>query len=199
MRRVPRECVREYYVERETRSKSVRPRPTDHNIMVVDAYRCWHQVELARDLFMRLVVVAAPGSRPLLPVREPRLLQHVAGRAVEVASTYRGPWKMRYILELRAGLAGGDRFPDLLILREKVDGEPAEGSLYLQDGNHRAIAYAMALIADGCEYVPVRAYLGSDLDAASAFGQRHRPAADCGDWRRELSAQSREGSHEPCR
>ena len=198
MKQVSAQSVQAYYQERERRNRGVTPKADDHNLEVICAYRLWHQVELPRDLFMRLVIVDARGSRPLLPPDKPRLLKHVAERTLEVASSYDGPWNMHYILELSRTFSTGLPCPDSLILREKVDGEPAEGSLYLQDGNHRAIAYAMALIADGCEYVPVRAYLGSDLDAASAFGQRHRPAADCGDWRRELRAQIREGSHEPC-
>lgn len=183
MKKISKEIVKEYYVAREKRNKGRAPDSGDHNLEVIEAYREWYEVALPRDLFMRLVIVDTCGSRPLLPKDKPRLLEHVSRKALCVLPEYQGPWCARYILGLRDKFTAGEPFPDLLILREKVTEEPEEGSLYLQDGNHRAIAYAMALVENNCDYRQVRAYVGSDLDCASAFGQKHRPAEHC--WSRK--------------
>jgi hypothetical protein len=67
--------------------------------------------------------------------------------------------------------------------------EPLQGSPTMKDGNHTAIAYAMAIL-QGVEYQAVSAYVGSGFDRDRApeteFRHAYQPATNHDEWRRSF-------------
>lgn len=190
MRRVEVEEVEEWYRDFQRRHKHRELGQNDEGLACIAAHRAWHGAELPLQVFGRLLVVARDWSKPLFPLfpcEKRRLLSDVAFHAPLVLRANREPFECVYddIEKLRCKFAEGE-VPERLILKEIVRGEePHDCLLAIQDGNHRAIAYSIALLESRCSYSPLLAYIGSELDACSPYARTRRlvPGSDCGAWK----------------
>lgn len=104
--------------------------------------RCreWNFCELSEIEFLHLVI--PDGTHTL--IREKRL-DSTEGDSKSTIS--------KWLSELK----NGEEIPPLIV-RTKFPGEPAEGSFYIEDGAHRAIALKVYFQKN--QYKPVKAYVG---------------------------------------
>lgn len=137
------------YVKREARKGRTIDLDNDENVRVM---KCCHRWELNQTLtaheIERLVTVICKESEELIK-GDQRLVKDIAQEADrQLRKEWRSGRNKEFIEKLLAELAKNEHTfeSDPIILREKVKGEPLEGSYYVQDGNHRIIASGVFLL-----------------------------------------------------
>jgi len=138
------QTVKDFYLAREIKKPGF-TQAADHvreNLYVIGCCDVWDlNQKLTEKDIANLVIVMCDESREL--IRNGRLLKDVA---IEADRQMRGIWKSgfskQWIEDLLTGLEKdpASMSSDAILLREKVRGEPDDGSFYVQDGNHRLIA-----------------------------------------------------------
>ena len=105
-------------------------------------------VQLTAQEFFGLVFLQIPGLSEICPQGHDRTLRAVAGRANKLGQPNLCPnWNLTENLHrMREHIVSGEiTFPPLL-LRESTPNEERYGPFYLQDGSHRALAYASLVL-----------------------------------------------------
>jgi hypothetical protein len=135
------------------------------NMSVLWRFRCFYLLRLSREDFFDLVFLQSKAVGEIAPQSEDRRLKAVADRALTLGDKIVGPnWDLSAIRgKFRAlTMATSNYGLPALVLRDAQDAERAHGgSWYIQDGNHRALAYAMAILDGTIQYSPQLAYLAT--------------------------------------
>ena len=110
--------------------------------------------ELAEDDFWGLVFLQNDEVLPISPRGYDRTLRSVAARAIELGQPrLSGNWDLGTNLQrMREKLAGESTFREQLLVCESRVGEQRFGRFYLQDGSHRALAYATLILLGEAQY-----------------------------------------------
>lgn len=130
------------------------------NMTIVSRVKKYSLVELSEEDFSQLVFLQSDAVIRICPRGGNRCLYEVAFRALEVAEPRQlGPdWNLEEIVQKTAEFLAGQRPAETLLIREATQGEKQFGPWYLQDGSHRALGYAMAIVGSGIPYEPWLAY-----------------------------------------
>jgi hypothetical protein len=161
----------DFYLARESRKGRTIDPNVDENIRVM---RCCDHWKLNQTLsageIKQLVTVICEESRELIKGGR-RLLMDIAQEADRQLKT---EWKSgrnkKFIEKLLEDLGTNENAfeSDPIILREKVNGEPPEGSYYVQDGNHRIITSGVFLLRTG-RFPKLTFHIGQSIDQRSFF------------------------------
>jgi hypothetical protein len=126
-------------------------------------------LELSEEDFFNLVFLQSSEVAAICPPGEDRTLRVVASRAVHCTKRRLGPnWDLDEVIHrtdemiCKSILSVGPFF-----LRDARDSERAFGARYLQDGSHRALGYAMAILTDRTHYAPFNAFCATAKQLAS--------------------------------
>jgi hypothetical protein len=142
----------DFYLAREAKKGRVIDPDKDENVRVMRCCDDWELDQtLTTDETERLVTVICKESNGLIKNGR-RLLKDIAGEADRQLKTkWENGRNKEFIEKLLADLEKDEAAfaKDPIILRAKVNGEPAEGSYYVQDGNHRIIAAGIFFIRKG--------------------------------------------------
>jgi len=169
------EIVKDDYLSREKKKPGFNS--TDghvkENLYVIDCCARWDlNQKLAEKEIINLVTVLCAETREL--TANGRLLKDVAA---EADRQMRGVWKSgvdrQWIEKLLADLLVNPTAmaTDVILLREKVYGEPGNGSYYIQDGNHRMTAAGIYWIRHGC-MPDLTFHIGRVVDQQKFFKKR---------------------------
>lgn len=112
---------------------------------------------------MELVFLQSQEVELIVPQKEDRKLSAVAKRALALENSKRrlsSNWDIDKVLN-RIGEENCEdptfKLPELLIRDSKL-------GWYLQDGNHRALGYAMRIMSEELKYVPQAVYCATNTD-----------------------------------
>ena len=119
-------------------------------------------IDLSEEDVFGLVFLDNSEVRPIVDSRD-RCMRTLAQKALQLLANNKGQlssnWNLSAVLNRpRKELAAAKASLPPLLLRDSNDSERAHGPLYLQDGCHRSLGYAMVMIRDGIPYPPLRAY-----------------------------------------
>lgn len=162
--------VRDYCADLEAAKGGKREVP-EHTLEIIETCESggdFREVELTEVGFRHLVFVDMKDSKHFISNNN-RLLKDVAEVAAQNIGQYVGGWDTAYIERLSKGQDLEGVIARKLVVRTVRPDEPRDGSFYLQDGNHRALGYAMYLrrIGDGT-YRPISAYV-CNIRCATAY------------------------------
>lgn len=132
----------------------------DDNMKALNKFPNHYLVELSESDFLEVVFLQSKEVSLICPSGQNRRLKAVAERAK--LSTRRKPsenWDLDQIMELTGKLLRSPK-ADMgpIFLRDAQGSECQYGRWYLQDGSHRALGYAIALITKETTYSPIQAY-----------------------------------------
>jgi len=130
------------------------------NMKRLSRFQCHCYVLLSEKEFLGLIFLQNDEVTPIAPRGHDRKLQTVAERAIRLGQPTLSPnWKLSENLDLmRKKLETGSIFGETLTICEARDGEEAHGPWYLQDGSHRALAYATLVLLHEETYSERTAY-----------------------------------------
>lgn len=130
----------------------------DDNMGVVLSFQEYCLVELSLEDFRELVFLQTSVVFPICRPGEDRRIAEVASRALKAPKQLGPNWDLDKIRDrTRTALDSGQPIESLLI-RETNKAEKPFGLWYLQDGSHRGLGYAMAILSANLPYVPITAY-----------------------------------------
>lgn len=117
-------------------------------------------VEFAEEDFFRLVFLQNDEVLKIAPRGSERTLRAVAQRAILLGDArLSANWDLGDNLRrMRESLARDDGLKQPLVVCEARDGEQQFGPIYLQDGSHRALAYATLILMNEAHYLPLSAF-----------------------------------------
>lgn len=144
------------------------------NMRRLTAFPSFFLVELEEGDFWNLVFLQNEDVLPLAPVGSDRRLRAVAARALGNPEAVLSPnWSLSRIADhtMAQNPAKPDFSVEPLALRDASVSERHDGGTwYIQDGNHRALGYAMAVLGSGVPYQNQFAYCAtvSQLDIPPA-------------------------------
>jgi hypothetical protein len=134
------------------------------NVRSLQKFPNVYQVKLSREDFMNMVFLANDEVRPIIPPDD-RRLSAVAARALQAGpKVLSANWDLGKIQQRFAEKFAEEGATDLpaIVLRDAQGSETAHGAkFYIQDGCHRSLAYAMAILAGKATYQPVTAYVAT--------------------------------------
>lgn len=117
-------------------------------------------VELSEEAFFGLVFLQNDEVLNIAPRGHDRSLRAIANRAIVLGNTrLSANWDLgENLRRMRESLASEDGLKQPLVVCEARDGEQQFGPFYLQDGSHRALAYATFILTNEAHYRPVLAF-----------------------------------------
>jgi len=117
-------------------------------------------VEFAEEDFFRLVFLQNDEVLKIAPRGSDRTLRAVGRRAILLGEVRLSPnWDLgENLRRMRECLAKDDGLKQPLVVCEARDGEQQFGPFYLQDGSHRALAYATLILTNEVHYLPLSAF-----------------------------------------
>jgi hypothetical protein len=130
------------------------------NVKSLQKFPNVYEVKLSREDFLNMVFLANDEVRPIIPPDD-RRLSAVAARALQAGpKVLSSNWDLGKIQQKFAEKGAGDL--PAIVLRDAQGSETAHGAkFYIQDGCHRSLGYAMALLAGKATYQPVTAYVAT--------------------------------------
>jgi hypothetical protein len=129
------------------------------NMTVVSGFKRHSLVELSEEDFSHLLFLQSDDVVQICPRGGDRRLYAVALRALGAESPRLGPnWNLGEIMQQTNEILMGQRSAEPLLIREANEVEKHFGPWYLQDGTHRALGYAMAILGSKTAYEPWMAY-----------------------------------------
>jgi hypothetical protein len=138
------------------------------NMKVLGNFPNHYLVELSEDEFLRLIFLQSKEIYAICPPGQDRGLKAVAARAI--SSTQRkfsNNWDLDLISKrTEEFLQKSNKTFCPISLRDAHGSECKYGSWYLQDGSHRALGYAIALISGQATYEVVRAFCATQQHLA---------------------------------
>ena len=138
----------------------------DDNLCVLRAFRHYYHASLEEEEFYALVFLVNDSVRRIVPPGADRRLRAVASRAIALDGIELGPnWDLADIRNRTAEFFETVGEPSPLLLRDVHDSETKHGGRwYLQDGSHRALGFAIALVEHKAEYFPWPAHLATNTE-----------------------------------
>jgi hypothetical protein len=128
------------------------------NMNVLKSFSGYFLIELLKDEFFDLVFLQNKEVVTICPPEQDRRLRAVALRAISTSTNVLSSnWDLGLIKKLTEELLWRPTISPL-VLRDTRQSECKNGSWYIQDGAHRALGYAMALLSSPISYTPVQAY-----------------------------------------
>ena len=129
------------------------------NMKRLNRFEYHYSVVLSEEDFFSLVFLQNPEVGKIAPADQDRTLRAVAQRAISLGqSTLSDNWNLATNLDLmRERLRKGNVLEPVVIC-EARNGEEVYGPWYLQDGSHRALAYAILMLLSETNYQGQRAY-----------------------------------------
>lgn len=117
-------------------------------------------VELTEEDFFGLVFLQSDEVLNIAPRSYDRTLRAVAKRAMVLGDDrLSANWDMgENLRRMHESLVDQDGLKQPLVVCEARDGEQQFGQFYLQDGSHRALAYATLILTNEAHYRPVLAF-----------------------------------------
>jgi hypothetical protein len=136
------------------------------NMEVISRFPEHYVVELSEDEFFSLVFLQVRELSIICPPGEDRTLRAVATRAIASSQRKLGEnWDLDVIENrTREFLHSTSTQLAPLFLRDAHDSECRHGSWYLQDGCHRGLGYAMAVVSGSIGYSPATAICSTERD-----------------------------------
>lgn len=133
------------------------------NMRVISRYSRFYRMEAISEAeFFGLVFLQNREVAAIAPPGEDRRLRAVAHRALQhMSERFSDNWDIASIRQ-RFSLAALPLPP--LVLRDTLDSERQHGEWYLQDGSHRALAYAMAVLNKEASFTPQIAYCATQRE-----------------------------------
>jgi hypothetical protein len=130
------------------------------NMARLRRFPCFCLGSLLEREFLELVFLQNNEVLAVTPRGQNRALYAVAQRAIDLKQPRLSTnWDLAANLQLmRTVLTNGNIQLQSLVLRETEAGEKQYGKWYLQDGSHRAIAYATLVIMKELPYLEQTAY-----------------------------------------
>ena len=141
----------------------------DDNMRQVAGFECHWLVQLTKEEFFGLVFLQTDNLLSICPRGHDRTLRAVAERANRLGPPNLGPnWDLSENLRRMRELTTSGRvtFQPLLILESRPN-EVNYGPFYLQDGSHRALAYAMLVMLGEVPYQDRLAYCSMNRSACN--------------------------------
>ncbi len=131
------------------------------NMRVISRYSHFYRMEaIPEAVFFDLVFLQNTEVSTIAPPDEDRRLRAVAIRALQQNDArFSENWDLGSIRQ-RFSLAALPLPP--FVLRDTSSSERQHGEWYLQDGSHRALGYAMAVLNDEASYTPQVAYCATE-------------------------------------
>ena len=141
----------------------------EDNMEVIGRFPRHYLVELSEDDFFNLVFLQVPKLSPISPPGQDRTLRAVATRAISSSQRMLGSnWDLDAIeSRTKEFLRFGDLQVGPLFLRDPHRSECRHGLWYLQDGCHRGLGYAMAILSAGTSYSPTKAVCSTERHLGS--------------------------------
>ncbi len=135
------------------------------NMQSIRPFQFFYLLRLSEDDFFGLVFLQRPELHAMVPPCDDRRLCAVAERAMAIgrAKLY-ADWDLGLIHDHFSDLQEKQEVPPVtaLLLRDSNNNEKRYGQWYLQDGSHRALAYAMAIKENQVSYSPQLTYLATN-------------------------------------
>lgn len=135
------------------------------NMKQIKSYKNHYSVELSKEEFLSLVFLESSTTK-ILCVKSRKLVD-VASEAINLPNNNLGKnWDIDKVLDKWNAFHKEGEVPPVeeIVLRDTKNSEINHGRYYLQDGCHRSLAYAIALIKDEVEYTPQIAFLATNED-----------------------------------
>lgn len=131
------------------------------NMRVISRYSNFYRMEaIPEGLFFDLVFLQSREVAMIAPPGEDRRLRAVALRALRQNDARLSEnWDLGSIRQ-QFSLAALPLPP--FVLRDTTGSERRHGEWYLQDGSHRALGYALALLHDEVSFTPQVAYFATE-------------------------------------
>lgn len=131
----------------------------------------FYQIELAKEEFLNLVFLAIPTLEPIVPKYEDRRLIAVAKRAVNAMAeganvNYDNNWNLEVLIKIfneKYNHEGQIILPELVIRDTRNSEKYFNAEWYIQDGCHRALAYAIAIEKGDLSYSPQKVYCATRI------------------------------------
>jgi hypothetical protein len=123
-------------------------------------FDCHCSVTLLEREFFELVFLQTDETVTIAPRGNDRTLQAVANRAIKNGQPRLSDnWDLAENLRrMRERIREGSMSQQPLVLCESRNGEEQHGPWYLQDGSHRALAFATLILLNEVQYNPHKAY-----------------------------------------
>ena len=131
-------------------------------------------VSFSEEEFFGLVFLQSREVARIAPTGCDRTLRVVARRAIDLGQARLSDnWDLADNLwRMRQKLHSGSIYEEALVICEARDGEERYGPWYLQDGSHRALAYATLMLLSEARYEPQKAYCSMSRET---YRQLSRP------------------------
>jgi hypothetical protein len=130
------------------------------NMDRLSRFECHCSISLAEREFFELVFLQTVTTGKIAPAGEDRTLREVAKRAINLGQPKLSDnWDLsKNLHRMRERLAEGITFQKALVLRESNGEEEMWGQSYIQDGSHRALAFATLILLNEVQYEEQKAY-----------------------------------------
>ena len=124
------------------------------NMARLARFECHYSVSLAEKEFLDLVFLQNDDVAKIAPRGCSRTLRAVAERAIALGQPrLASNWDLAENLRrMREKLASRSVFHEALVICEARNGEEQYGPWYIQDGSHRALAYATLMLLKETQY-----------------------------------------------
>lgn len=144
----------------------------EDNMQVLASFPHHFFLELSEKDFFELVFLQCREVAEICPSGADRTLHAVAYRAVHSPKRQLGPnWDLDQVNHrTEEVLCTSTSSVSPLFLRDARHSEKAFGCWYLQDGSHRALGYAMAILTDRTRYSPLNAFCATTDELARIDG-----------------------------
>ena len=163
--------VIDFYINREKNKGKNIDENQDENIRVIKLCGNWNLEQTLNDNdVLQLVTVICKESKDLI-INSQRLLIDIAKEAQkQLNEEWKSGRNKDFIEKLLKELEENENAFELdsVILREKVNGEPKNGSYYLQDGNHRMIASGIFFLRHK-KFPKLSFHIGRSVDRVKFF------------------------------
>ncbi len=134
------------------------------NMQSIRHFPFFYLLQLSQNEFYGLVFLQCSGLHAIVPLGQDRCLRAVAERAVILSrARLSDNWDLSEIRDRFDELRTEREVPILpsLLLRDARANEMQHGPWYLQDGSHRTLGYAIAILEQKVSYVLQLAYLAT--------------------------------------
>jgi hypothetical protein len=130
-------------------------------------FECHCSISLTEGEFFELVFLQSERTMKIAPRGGSRTLREVAKRAINLGQPNLGAnWDLAENLQrVRRALRAGNIFQSTLVVCEARNGEEQYAPWYLQDGSHRALAYATLILLNEVQFGQQQAYCSMSRQA----------------------------------
>lgn len=137
------------------------------NMNRLGRFECHCLVSLTEEEFFQLVFLQCERTMKIAPRCGSRTLREVARRAINLGQPNLGAnWDLgERLQQMRGALRAGNTSESALAVCEARNGEEQYGPWYLQDGSHRALAYATLILLNEVQFGQQRAYCSMSKQA----------------------------------